>query len=90
MDRGVWWAIVQGVAKSQTRLSTHAHRRDWVDLSDIRDRIKVNILVVIFHSSFARCPSEKLEEGYLGNFLQYGFQLHVNLQLSQSLKFFFY
>ena len=23
MDRGVWWAIVHGVAKSQTRLSTH-------------------------------------------------------------------
>ena len=25
MDRGDWWAIVHGVAKSQTRLSTHAH-----------------------------------------------------------------
>ena len=23
MDRGAWWATVQGVAKSQTRLSTH-------------------------------------------------------------------
>ena len=22
-DRGAWWAIVHGVAKSQTRLSTH-------------------------------------------------------------------
>ena len=46
MDRGVWWAIVHRVAKSQTQLSTHAHRRDWADLNDIRDRIKVNILVV--------------------------------------------
>ena len=25
MDRGAWWAIVQGVAKSQIRLSTQAH-----------------------------------------------------------------
>ena len=24
-DRGAWWATVQGVAKSQTRLSTHTH-----------------------------------------------------------------
>ena len=24
-DRGAWWAIVQGVAKSRTRLSTQAH-----------------------------------------------------------------
>ena len=23
MDRGAWWAIVHGVAKSQTQLSTH-------------------------------------------------------------------
>ena len=23
MDRGAWWATVHGVAKSQTRLSTH-------------------------------------------------------------------
>ena len=23
MDRGAWWAIVHGAAKSQTRLSTH-------------------------------------------------------------------
>ena len=25
MDRDAWWAIVHGVTKSQTRLSTHAH-----------------------------------------------------------------
>ena len=24
-DRGAWWATVHGVAKSQTRLSTHTH-----------------------------------------------------------------
>ena len=24
MDRGAWWATVQGVAKSQTRLSVHS------------------------------------------------------------------
>ena len=23
MDRGVWWATVHGIAKSQTQLSTH-------------------------------------------------------------------
>ena len=23
-DRGVWWAIVQGITKSQTQLSTHS------------------------------------------------------------------
>ena len=23
MDRGIWWAIVHGIAKSQTRRSTH-------------------------------------------------------------------
>ena len=73
-------------SQSLTPLSTHAHRRDWVDLNDIRDRIKVSILIVIFHSSFARCPSEKPEEEYLGIFLHYGFQLHVSLQSSQSLK----
>ena len=89
MDRGVWWAPVHGVTKSQTRLSTHAHRHDWVDLNDIRDRIEVSILVVIFHSSFASCPSEKLQEGYMGIFLHYVLQLQVNLQLSQSLNFFF-
>ena len=27
MDRGAWWAIVHGVAKSQTRLSDLAHMR---------------------------------------------------------------
>ena len=26
MDRGAWWATVHGVAKSQTRLSTHTLR----------------------------------------------------------------
>ena len=26
MDRGAWWATVCGVAKSQTRLSTHTRR----------------------------------------------------------------
>ena len=25
MDRGVWWAIVHGIGKSQTWLSTHTH-----------------------------------------------------------------
>ena len=25
MDRGAWWAIVHGVAKSQTRLSDSSH-----------------------------------------------------------------
>ena len=24
-DRGIWWAIVHGVAKSRTQLSTHMH-----------------------------------------------------------------
>ena len=28
MDRGAWWAIVHGVAKSWTRLSTHAGDSD--------------------------------------------------------------
>ena len=26
MDRGAWWVRVHGVAKSRTRLSTHAHK----------------------------------------------------------------
>ena len=26
MDRGAWWAVLHEVTKSQTRLSTHAHR----------------------------------------------------------------
>ena len=25
MDRGAWWATVHGIAKSQTRLSSHTH-----------------------------------------------------------------
>ena len=25
MDRGAWWAIVHGVAKSQTQLNAHVH-----------------------------------------------------------------
>ena len=28
MDRGVWWAIVLGVAKNWTRLSTHTCMHD--------------------------------------------------------------
>ena len=28
MDRGAWWAAVQGVAKSRTRLSDDAHTLD--------------------------------------------------------------
>ena len=28
MDRGAWWAIVHGITKSQTRLSTHAGDSD--------------------------------------------------------------
>ena len=28
MDRGAWWAAVQGVAKSRTRLSNKAHTLD--------------------------------------------------------------
>ena len=28
MDRGIWWAIVHGVTKSQTRLSTHQTRQN--------------------------------------------------------------
>ena len=28
MDRGAWWAIVWGVAKSQTRLSLRSHMRE--------------------------------------------------------------
>ena len=34
MDRGAWWAAVHGVAKSQTRLSTHKniHKRKVYDL----------------------------------------------------------
>ena len=27
MDRGAWWAIIYGVTKSQTQLSTHRHSR---------------------------------------------------------------
>ena len=25
MDRGAWWAIVHGIAKSRMRLGTHTH-----------------------------------------------------------------
>ena len=27
MDRGTWWAVVHGVAKSRTRLNDEAHTR---------------------------------------------------------------
>ena len=27
MDRGAWWATVQGVTKTQTQLSAHIHHR---------------------------------------------------------------
>ena len=30
MDRGAWWATVHGVAKSQTRLSTHMNIHTYV------------------------------------------------------------
>ena len=40
MDGGAWWAVVHGVAKSQTRLSNftftfhfHAWRRKWQPIS---------------------------------------------------------
>ena len=32
MDRGAWWATVHGVAKSQTRLSTHQHTAGSPDI----------------------------------------------------------
>ena len=25
MDRGAWWAIIHGLTKTQTQLSTHTH-----------------------------------------------------------------
>ena len=31
MDRGAWWAIVHGVAKSQTQLSTHTPKKQLDD-----------------------------------------------------------
>ena len=31
MDRGTWWAMVHGVAKSQMQLSTHTHtHKDYI------------------------------------------------------------
>ena len=33
MDRGAWWAIIHGVAKSQTRLSMHTHSQRRAHLS---------------------------------------------------------
>ena len=27
--RGVWWAIVHGITKSQTQLSTHSHTKGY-------------------------------------------------------------
>ena len=32
-DRGAWWAIVHEVAKSRTRLSTHAHTKNIVNIT---------------------------------------------------------
>ena len=34
-DRGAWWATVHGAAKSQTQLSTNAHKQ-WVVLEFLR------------------------------------------------------
>ena len=33
MDKGAWWAIIHGVTKSQTGLSTHPHphmSQEWI------------------------------------------------------------
>ena len=35
MDRGAWWATVQGVAKSQTQLSEHTGTHSMWDLSSL-------------------------------------------------------
>ena len=36
MDRGVWWATIHGVAKSWTRLSTHAPRNENTGMEHIQ------------------------------------------------------
>ena len=30
MDSGAWQAVVHGITKSQTRLSTHGHTLQWM------------------------------------------------------------
>ena len=45
MDRGAWWDIVDGVAKSQTRLSTHAHTHVHTQFVKIRlDQISRSVV----------------------------------------------
>ena len=36
MDRGAWWAIVQGISESKTQLSTHAEHNITVVSMNIR------------------------------------------------------
>ena len=52
MDRGVWWATVQGVTKSRTRLSDEAHHIQYSIMSIYRSffiRLSVDRHLDCFH-----------------------------------------
>ena len=53
MGRGAWWAIVHGVAKSWTRLSTHTHARYLLVLI----HIDIQVSSVQFSSIAQSCPT---------------------------------
>ena len=40
-DRGIWWATVHGVAKSQTRLGTHTHIA-FISIPNFRNPLQTN------------------------------------------------
>ena len=62
-DRGVWWATVQGVTKSQTWLSTYIHTNththtlfiNYVQISYLNLGLQIQLLVG-FYSSLFRSP----------------------------------
>ena len=52
MDRGAWWATVQGVAKSWTQLSMHEHTHTHTHtlILSLHEFNYMNIIHMIFSS----------------------------------------
>ena len=62
MDRGTWWATVQGVPESHTRLATervraractHTHTQNAVLLSDLQQSDSVTYIYIHFFIFFS-------------------------------------
>ena len=76
MDRGAWWAVVYGVAKSQTRLSTHIDTPLIIDfILNSRFSFK-DILEMQKKKSFNVCLHSTISDA-----------LHIFVQIQISIRY---